>query len=122
MRVAAGAALLLGNDAALKYLTQSYPTGQVIFLRQAAMLVVIVPYIMIFTGWSAARVTQWPAQTLRSVLLLGSIVFMVSALSAVFSNPPRPVEGLFRLPTAPGLGLDIDEAALAQRRVELPGS
>jgi len=27
-----------------------------------------------------------------------------------------------RLPTAPGLGLDIDEAALAQRRVELPGS
>ena len=43
-------------------------------------------------------------------------------MHAVFSNPPRPVEGLFRLPTAPGLGLDIDEAALAQRRVELPGS
>ena len=43
-------------------------------------------------------------------------------MHAVFSNPPRPVEGLFHLPTAPGLGLDIDEAALAQRRVELPGS
>ena len=43
-------------------------------------------------------------------------------MHAVFSNPPRPVEGLFRLPTAPGLGLDIDEAALAQRRVDLPGS
>ena len=42
-------------------------------------------------------------------------------MHAVFSNPPRPVEGLFRLPTAPGLGLDIDEPALAQRRVELPG-
>src|SRR5881394_1206983 len=29
-------------------------------------------------------------------------------MHAVFENPPRPVEGLFRLPTAPGLGLDID--------------
>ena len=43
-------------------------------------------------------------------------------MHAVFSNPPRPVDGLFHLPTAPGLGLIIDEAALAQRRVELPGS
>jgi L-alanine-DL-glutamate epimerase-like enolase superfamily enzyme len=42
-------------------------------------------------------------------------------MHAVFSNPPRPVEDLFYLPTAPGLGLDIDEAALAQRRVALPG-
>src|SRR5687768_13118426 len=43
-------------------------------------------------------------------------------MHAVFLNPPRPVDGLFNLPTAPGLGLEIDEAALAQRRVELPGS
>ena len=43
-------------------------------------------------------------------------------MHAVFSNPPRPVEGLFHLPTAPGLGLGINEAALAQRRLELLGS
>ena len=42
-------------------------------------------------------------------------------IHAVFSNPP-PAEGLFRLLTAPGLGLDIDEAALAQRRVDLLGT
>jgi len=41
-------------------------------------------------------------------------------MHAVFSNPPRPPDGLFRLRTAPGLGLDIDAAALAQRRVDLP--
>jgi len=41
-------------------------------------------------------------------------------MHAVFRNPPRPdAEGLFHLPTAPGLGLEIDEAALAQRRVDL---
>jgi L-alanine-DL-glutamate epimerase-like enolase superfamily enzyme len=36
---------------------------------------------------------------------------------AVFENPPVPVDGLFHLPAAPGLGLVVDEAALAARRV-----
>ena len=36
---------------------------------------------------------------------------------AVFENPPVPVDGLFHLPAAPGLGLVVNEAALAARRV-----
>ena len=36
---------------------------------------------------------------------------------AVFENPPHPIDGLFQLPTEPGLGLRIDEPELAQRRV-----
>ncbi len=35
---------------------------------------------------------------------------------AVFDNPPRPADGLFHLPTEPGLGLRINEAELAKRR------
>ena len=42
-------------------------------------------------------------------------------MHSVFANPPKPVDGLFHLPTAPGLGLVIDEAELKRRRVELPG-
>jgi len=38
---------------------------------------------------------------------------------AVFDNPPVPVDGLFQLPTGPGLGLIVNEAALAARRVEI---
>ncbi|MFL6116765.1 MAG: enolase C-terminal domain-like protein, partial [Catenulispora sp.] len=38
---------------------------------------------------------------------------------AVFDNPPVPVDGLFRLPDGPGLGLVLNEAELAARRVEL---
>lgn len=37
---------------------------------------------------------------------------------AVFANPPLPVDGLFRLPDGPGLGLVVNEAELARRRVE----
>jgi L-alanine-DL-glutamate epimerase-like enolase superfamily enzyme len=36
---------------------------------------------------------------------------------AVFANPPKPIDGLFHLPLEPGLGLRIDEAELAKRRV-----
>lgn len=40
-------------------------------------------------------------------------------MHAVFRNPPKPDEaGLFHLPTAPGLGLEIDEAALARLRID----
>jgi L-alanine-DL-glutamate epimerase-like enolase superfamily enzyme len=38
---------------------------------------------------------------------------------AVFENPPVPVDGLFHLPEEPGLGLRVNEAALAARRVEV---
>jgi L-alanine-DL-glutamate epimerase-like enolase superfamily enzyme len=38
-------------------------------------------------------------------------------MHAVFDNPPKPVDGLFHVPTGPGLGLQIDEAELAKRRV-----
>jgi L-alanine-DL-glutamate epimerase-like enolase superfamily enzyme len=40
-------------------------------------------------------------------------------MHAVFENPPRPVDGLFRLPLEPGLGLNVDEAELAKRRVPI---
>jgi predicted outer membrane repeat protein len=42
-----------------------------------------------------------------------------SRTHAVFENPPLPVEGLFHLPAGPGLGLVVNEAALAERRVEV---
>jgi L-alanine-DL-glutamate epimerase-like enolase superfamily enzyme len=38
---------------------------------------------------------------------------------AVFENPPKPVGGLFHLPDGPGLGLVVNEAELAKRRVEI---
>jgi L-alanine-DL-glutamate epimerase-like enolase superfamily enzyme len=38
---------------------------------------------------------------------------------AVFDNPPKPVDGLFQLPAGPGLGLQLNEAELAKRRVPI---
>ena len=38
---------------------------------------------------------------------------------SVFDNPPKPVDGFFHLPDEPGLGLRVDEAELAKRRVTI---
>jgi L-alanine-DL-glutamate epimerase-like enolase superfamily enzyme len=38
---------------------------------------------------------------------------------AVFENPPKPVDGLFHIPTELGLGLRVNEAELARRRVPI---
>ncbi len=38
---------------------------------------------------------------------------------AVFTAPPRPVDGLFHVPTTPGLGLELIEAEIAARRLEI---
>jgi L-alanine-DL-glutamate epimerase-like enolase superfamily enzyme len=43
-----------------------------------------------------------------------------SRTHAVFDNPPMPIDGLFHLPTEPGLGLAVKEAELAKRRVPIP--
>src|SRR5579872_783478 len=42
-----------------------------------------------------------------------------SRTHAVFDNPPYPAGGLFRLSSAPGLGLAVNEAELAKRIVPL---
>ncbi len=37
----------------------------------------------------------------------------------IFSNPPKPIDGLFHLPTAPGLGIETIEAEVSKRRIEV---
>ncbi|MDP1674201.1 MAG: DMT family transporter [Burkholderiales bacterium] len=91
-----GVALLTANDAASKYLVQSYPVGQVIGLRQAATLLVLIPYVMCFSRWSALRVVDWPGQLGRGVLFIIGSVFIVwslaelplaTAITMLFASP-----------------------------------
>jgi drug/metabolite transporter (DMT)-like permease len=76
-----GTALLIGNDAASKYLTESFPVGQVICLRQAAALVAMVPYIVWVAGGASLRVHAWGRQIARGAMLAVSSALMVTGLS-----------------------------------------
>ena len=42
-----------------------------------------------------------------------------SRMHAVFDRPPRPIDGLFHLSDAPGLGIDFIETELQKRRIDL---
>ena len=77
----AGVALLTANDAISKYLTESHPVGQVICLRQAATLLVIVPYVMLVSGWGALRVVSWPGQLTRGLLFIANAALIVLGFS-----------------------------------------
>ena len=76
-----GTALLIGNDAASKYLTETFPVGQVICLRQAAALVAMVPYIVWVSGGASLRVHAWGRQIARGTMLAVSSALMVTGLS-----------------------------------------
>ena len=91
-----GIALLTANDATSKYLVESPPIGQVIGLRQAATLLVLIPYVMLFSRWSELRVVDWPGQISRGVLFLIGSVFIVwslgvlplaTAITMLFASP-----------------------------------
>src|SRR5262245_12982535 len=77
----AGILLLTLNDAVSKYLTQSFPVGEVICVRQAATLLFIVPYVALGPGWGALRVVSWGGQLTRGLLFVGGAGLMVSGLA-----------------------------------------
>lgn len=78
-----GILFLTVNDAVSKYLTQSFPVGQVICLRQAATLLYIVPYVALVTGFGALRVVSWRGQLVRGALFVGGSAFMVGGLAVL---------------------------------------
>lgn len=74
-----GILLLTANDATSKYLVQNHPVGQVVGLRQAATLLVLIPYMMFFSRWSLLSVVDLRGQLLRGMLfIIGSVLIVWS--------------------------------------------
>lgn len=79
----AGCVVMTTNDAVMKWLTGSYPTGEIIFLRG---MVALLPVIVIarFTGGLATlRVHDWRWQAVRGLCVLASTFFFISGLRAL---------------------------------------
>ena len=84
------------NDAVSKYLVESYPIGQILCLRQAVALLVVVLYVWRSGAWQDLRINDRTGQALRAILHVGGAALIVWALSAlpiakvtaiVFSSP-----------------------------------
>lgn len=76
-----GVAFLSANDATSKYLAERYPLGEVVFLRQVAGLIFILPYALATTGLAAFHVVDARGQAWRAIAFLATAVLMVAGLA-----------------------------------------
>jgi drug/metabolite transporter (DMT)-like permease len=79
LAMTAGSGLLTVTDAVSKYLTEHYPLGQIVCLRQAAAFLFILPYAWATTGLRVLKVVNYGGQTLRACLfVVGTALIIVS--------------------------------------------
>lgn len=92
----AGAGLLTLNDAVSKHLTEHYPIGQVVTLRQAAAMLFMVPYALVLSGRAALVPVNVRGQFLRGMLFVLGTALVLTSLSllplsfvtvALFTSP-----------------------------------
>ena len=75
-----GSLMISVNDAIIKWLSASYPTGELMFLRGGFMFLPILLLLWREGGLRAARVGRWPGQMARAAAVVGSTVFFIAGL------------------------------------------
>lgn len=73
--------LLTVNDAMVKWLTQSYPVGQVMSLRGVFVIAIVVFWAILRRRTSQLRVSNWNLQLTRGALMATSTFLFVTALA-----------------------------------------
>ena len=74
-------ALLTCNDAAMKWLGERYPVGQVMALRALCALVPLSLFVAFGGGLRTLRIRDWRNQLLRAALAVGSTFAFVTGLT-----------------------------------------
>lgn len=76
-----GALLLAMNDGVSKYLSETYPVGQILGLRHAIALLLILAYVRCGAGWGALRPTNRMGQAARGAIFATTTGLVVLSLS-----------------------------------------
>lgn len=78
-----GVGLLTVNDGLAKYLTKSYPVGQVLCLRHLAVLLVMLPWVTALGRVRELRVHDRAGQALRGLLFIAGTSLLVFAVEVL---------------------------------------
>ena len=76
----AGSALLIANNAIMKWLTVVYPVGELLFIRGSFIFIPIAVLAWRAGGWIALRVNHAGHQALRAIMTAASTILMVYSL------------------------------------------
>jgi len=71
---------LTANDAAIKWVTGSLPVGEIMFIRGAFSLLMILIYVVAVPGLKELRIVNFGGQAVRASSMLVSISFYISGL------------------------------------------
>ena len=77
----ASSGVLTINDAIIKWLSQGYPVGEVITVRGALLVALMLVWATTTGRLASLRVRSWRLQGTRGVLMAGSTYLFVTALS-----------------------------------------
>lgn len=77
----AGVLVLTVNDGMAKYLTESYPVGQVMALRGVSIVVLLAGFFILSGRSASLKVARWDHQFLRAGLMTASTFCFVTGLS-----------------------------------------
>ncbi|MFT5508166.1 MAG: drug/metabolite transporter (DMT)-like permease [Hyphomicrobiaceae bacterium] len=96
LAMSAAGVVFSAHDALTKYLSASYPLGEIIFFRQLVSIVLLTTYVYFTTGLYGLKTSSWGKQTTRSLLFVAStfligtsvsVLPLATALSIVFASP-----------------------------------
>ena len=76
-----GALSLTINDAMAKYLTQSYPVGQVMALRGLSIIILLIAFLFLMNNLQALKFFSWKGHFLRAGAVTGSTFLFITGLS-----------------------------------------
>ena len=76
-----GALSLTINDAMAKYLTQSYPVGQVMALRGLSIIMLLIAFLFFMNNLKALKISSWKGHLLRAGAMTGSTFLFITGLS-----------------------------------------
>ena len=90
-----GALALTINDAMAKFLTQSYPVGQVMALRGLSILILLMVFLFFINNLKALKINSWRSHFLRAGTMTGSTVFFCH-WSEFFTASRRDSNSIYR--------------------------
>lgn len=76
-----GALSLTINDAMAKYLTQSYPVGQVVALRGLSIIMLLIAFLFFMNNLQALKIFSWKGHIFRAGAMTGSTFLFITGLS-----------------------------------------
>ena len=71
---------LTANDAAIKWITETLPVGEIMFLRSAVSVLMILAYAALFPGLKELRIVSFGGQAVRATMMLVAVVCYVTGL------------------------------------------